>query len=50
MDYLNNPGVKVLQAFNTVDINEQTGDMNPAAIQSVEKKQTLKLGVSKFIE
>ena len=45
MDYLNTQ-VCVEVNFNTpVDINEQTGDMNLAAIQSVEKKQTLKLGV-----
>ena len=47
MDYLNTQ-VCVEVNFNTpVDINEQTGDMNLAAIQSVEKKQTLKLGVFK---
>ena len=45
MDYLNTQ-VCVEVNFNTpVDINEQTGDMNLASIQSVEKKQTLKLGV-----
>ena len=45
MDYLNTQ-VCVEVNFNTpVDINEQTGDMNLASIQSVEQKQSIKLGV-----
>ena len=45
MDYLNTQ-VCVEVNFNTpADINEQTGDMNMATIQSAEKKQSIKLGV-----